>query len=88
MYVVCALLRNALTCLYGNQTSEFFSFTHPLCKTTLPKKSVEIWHLLHLSKELLEQSLTKFKIQNRWQVNAFLSDWLLMVSNGWKKLCM
>lgn len=24
MYVVCALLRNALTCLYGNQTSTFF----------------------------------------------------------------
>lgn len=22
-YVVCALMRNALTCLYGNQTSEF-----------------------------------------------------------------
>ncbi|XP_068742300.1 uncharacterized protein [Montipora capricornis] len=24
-YVVCALMRNALTCLYGNQTSEFFN---------------------------------------------------------------
>ena len=24
MYVVCAVLRNALTCLYGNQTSEYF----------------------------------------------------------------
>ena len=24
MYFVCALLRNAITCLYGNQTSEFF----------------------------------------------------------------
>lgn len=23
-YVVCVLMRNALTCLYGNQTSEFF----------------------------------------------------------------
>ena len=23
-YVVCALMRNALTCLYGNQTSDFF----------------------------------------------------------------
>ena len=23
-YVVCALMRNALTYLYGNQTSEFF----------------------------------------------------------------
>ena len=24
MYFVCALPRNAITCLYGNQTSEFF----------------------------------------------------------------
>ena len=24
MYIVCALLRNALTCLYGNTTSDFF----------------------------------------------------------------
>ena len=29
MYVVCALLRNALTCLYGNQTSEFFQLNPP-----------------------------------------------------------
>lgn len=24
MYIVCAILRNALTCLYGNETSQFF----------------------------------------------------------------
>ena len=24
MYLVCALLRNTITCLYGNQTSEFY----------------------------------------------------------------
>ena len=24
MYLVCALLHNAITCLYGNKTSEFF----------------------------------------------------------------
>ena len=24
MYLVCAILRNALTCLYGNKTSEYF----------------------------------------------------------------
>ena len=24
IYLVCALLRNAITCLYGNQMSEFF----------------------------------------------------------------
>ena len=28
MYVVCALIRNALTCLYGNQTSDYFGI-HP-----------------------------------------------------------
>ena len=29
MYIVCALLRNAITCLYGNQTSEFFDLQPP-----------------------------------------------------------
>ena len=29
IYVVCALLRNALTCLYGNQTSDFFGLEPP-----------------------------------------------------------
>ncbi|XP_065055206.1 uncharacterized protein LOC135683782 [Rhopilema esculentum] len=29
-YVVCALLRNALTCLYGNNTSAFFNLQPPL----------------------------------------------------------
>lgn len=29
LYVVSALLRNALTCLYGNQTSQFFKFDPP-----------------------------------------------------------
>ncbi|CAH3029463.1 unnamed protein product [Porites evermanni] len=29
MYIVCALLRNALTCLYGNTTSEFFQLDPP-----------------------------------------------------------
>lgn len=29
MYVVCAILRNALTCLYGNQTSSFFQLEPP-----------------------------------------------------------
>ena len=24
MYVVCALIQNAITCLFGNQTSKFF----------------------------------------------------------------
>lgn len=29
MYVVCALLRNALTCLYENETSEYFGLQPP-----------------------------------------------------------
>ena len=29
IYIVCALLRNALTCLYGNNTSAFFDVTPP-----------------------------------------------------------
>jgi len=29
MYIVSALLRNALTCLYGNSTSEFFDVQPP-----------------------------------------------------------
>ena len=29
MYVVCAILRNALTCLYGNQTSRYFELEPP-----------------------------------------------------------
>lgn len=28
-YIVCALLRNALTCLYKNNTSEFFNVSPP-----------------------------------------------------------
>ena len=29
MYVVCAVLCNAITCLYGNQTSEYFELEPP-----------------------------------------------------------
>ena len=29
MYIVCALIRNALTCLYGNTTSTFFDLDPP-----------------------------------------------------------
>ena len=29
MYVVCCLLHNAITCLYGNQTSQFFNLDPP-----------------------------------------------------------
>ena len=30
MYIVCALLRNAITCSYGNQTSQFFDMKSPI----------------------------------------------------------
>lgn len=29
MYIVCAILRNAMTCLYGNFTSDFFDIDLP-----------------------------------------------------------
>ena len=29
MYVVCAILQNALTCMYGNTTSQFFNLDPP-----------------------------------------------------------
>ena len=29
IYIVCALLRNALTCLYGNNTAAFFELRPP-----------------------------------------------------------
>lgn len=29
LYIVCAVLQNALTCLYGNLTSEFFHLQPP-----------------------------------------------------------
>ena len=29
MYIVAAILRNALTCLYGNETSQFFELDSP-----------------------------------------------------------
>ena len=29
MYIVCAILHNALTCLYGNQTSSYFDLNPP-----------------------------------------------------------
>ena len=29
MYAVCALLRNAITCLYGNNTSDYFGIKPP-----------------------------------------------------------
>lgn len=30
MYIVCSLIRNALTCMYGNQSCEFFGLDPPL----------------------------------------------------------
>ena len=30
MYIVCSIMQNALTCLYGNGTSQFFDLDPPL----------------------------------------------------------
>ena len=35
MYIVCALLRNEITCLYGNTTSEYFQLQPPSLHETL-----------------------------------------------------
>ena len=29
MYIVCSIMQNALTCLYGNSTSQFFDLDPP-----------------------------------------------------------
>lgn len=29
MYLVCALIQNAITCMYGNQTSNYFDLNPP-----------------------------------------------------------
>ena len=36
MYIVCALIQNAITCLYGNQTSEFFELEPPTLNEYFP----------------------------------------------------
>ena len=35
MYIVCALLQNALSCLYGNNTATYFDLEPPPCRTIL-----------------------------------------------------
>ena len=35
MYIVCALLQNAINCLYGNQTFEFFDLEPPTLEKNL-----------------------------------------------------
>ena len=37
MYAVCALLRNAITCLYGNNASDYFGIEPPLWSNTFNK---------------------------------------------------
>ena len=39
MYLVCALLNNAITCLYGNSTSEFFGLNPPSLQDYTSHKS-------------------------------------------------
>ena len=74
MYVVCALLRNALTCLYGNQTSEFLSLTHLVCKITLPEKSVKIQHLLHFKSCRVECQKWCFFPNEKWNINSTVNS--------------
>lgn len=57
MYIVCALLRNALTCLYSNSTAEYFGLVPPTLDqyfslvSTKDKGSVPyLWKGRHLGK--------------------------------------
>ena len=67
LYVVCALLRNALTCLYGNSTSSFFELDPPtleeyfswtilshLSTNCWPK--IELWNQLKVVKQRFDNS--------------------------------
>ena len=51
LYVVCALLRNALTCLYGNSTSSYFKLDPPTLEEyfALAKFHDEKFRSLHLA---------------------------------------
>ena len=44
MYLVCALLHNACTCLYGNLTSELFGLNHQLLSNILLEDLNLIFH--------------------------------------------
>ena len=37
IYIVCAILQNALTCLYNNPVSEYFALTPPTLNNTFIK---------------------------------------------------
>ena len=41
MYLICALLQNAHTCLYGNQTTTFFNLSHQHFNNTLFESQYE-----------------------------------------------
>lgn len=45
LYVVCALLRKALTCLYGNKTSRYFNLSPP----TLEEYFAKVFSLINKS---------------------------------------
>ena len=57
MYLVCAILRNALTCLYGNTTSEFFfiwSFQN--YKSTLSECFQKHFYSLKISEKQISEN--------------------------------
>ena len=40
MFIVCAILQNVLTCLYGNSTSQFFDLDPPSLEDHFPDHAV------------------------------------------------
>ena len=49
MYLVCALLNNALTCLYGNKTSEYFGLGPPSLEDYFRNwNSCKVWQVCSL----------------------------------------
>ena len=78
MYVVCALFRNALTCLYWNQSSTFFELDPPLSKSILFEHYMIVisWQLTCSSKE----------IRKTW-VQPYTDIWLFSFTEGCSNLC-
>ena len=57
MYLVCAILRNALTCLYGNITSEYFDLDPPTLQDYFIETSMN--KRCNLIRILLKQTFNK-----------------------------
>ena len=57
LYIVCALLQNAITCLYGNKTSTYFDLQPPNVQEYFARRYL---HFLHVS-QLKEDFKILFK---------------------------